>query len=228
MEQIELAVTRRKVAKGAAKRLRRQGLVPGILYGHGFESVPLQVASLELSRTLAQAGSSQLIQLRIAAAVGDLAEQGAADDAPSQPVLAREIQRDVLTSEPIHVDFLAVSMTDKITAEVAITLVGEPEPVAQGIGILLQGINSIEIECLPGDLIPFLEVDVSDLDFDTAVYVSDLRVPTAVTILSDPQEMVAQVVHEELPEAVEEEELFEEGPAEVKVISRGRVAEEEG
>jgi large subunit ribosomal protein L25 len=236
MEQIELVVTRRKVAKGAAKRLRRQGLVPGILYGHGFESVPLQVASLELSRTLAQAGSSQLIQLRIAAAVGDLAEQavgdlaeqGAADDAPSQPVLAREIQRDVLTSEPIHVDFLAVSMTDKITAEVAITLVGEPEPVAQGIGILLQGINSIEIECLPGDLIPFLEVDVSDLDFDTAVYVSDLRVPTAVIILSDPQEMVAQVVHEELPEEVEEEELFEEEPAKVEVISRGRVAEGEG
>jgi large subunit ribosomal protein L25 len=217
MEQIKLFSVRRTIKKGAAKELRQQGLVPCILYGRGFETVPLQIEALELSRILAKAGSSQLINLKI-------------DKARStQPVLAREIQRDVLTGEPIHVDFLAVSMTEKISAQVAITLIGEPAAVARGEGILLQGINSFEIECLPGDLIPSLEVDVSELDFDSAIYVSDLDVSADITILSDPQEMIAQVVHEQLPEEeveVEEEGLFAEEPAEVEVIGRGKDEEE--
>lgn len=215
MEKIELVSKRRSVQKQTAKQLRQEGLVPGILYGHGFENVPLQIKALELKRTLAKAGSSQLIQLQI-------------DDAAStQPVLVRDVQRNVLSGEPIHVDFLAVSMTEKITAEVAITLIGEPEVVARGEGILLQGTNAIEIECLPGDLIPSLEVDVSELDFDSAIYVSDLSVPDGITILSDPQEMIAQVIPEQLPEVVEKEELVLEEAAEVEVISRGKAEKEE-
>jgi large subunit ribosomal protein L25 len=217
MEQIELAAMSREVKKGAAKRLRQDGQVPGMLYGHGVGNVPLRIAVLDLKRILSQAGASQLIHLRID------------DGRATQPVLAREIQRDVFSGDPIHVDFLAVSMTERITAEVAITLVGEPEAVNTGLGILLQGANVIEIECLPGDLIPSLEVDVSDLDFDTSLLIEDLRVPDNVTILSDPQELVAQVVREALAEEeeVEEEELLVEEPAEVEVISRGWTAEEE-
>ena len=218
MEKIELVTGRRKVAKGAAKRLRSEGIVPGVLYGHGVENVPLKIQALRLNRVLSEAGSSQLIHLRI-------------DDSPTtQPVLAREIQRDVLTGAPVHVDFLAVSMTEKITAQVALTLVGEPQPVVQGEGMLLHGAGEIEIECLPGDLIPSLEVDISDLDFDTAVYVGDLQVPANITILSDPQEMIAQLSYEQMAVAVEEEEeevLFEEEPTEVEVISKGKPEEEE-
>lgn len=215
MEQIELAATRRTVEKKTARRMRREGRVPGILYGHGFESVPLHFDALDLKRTLTTAGASQLIQLQI-------------DEATPQPVLAREIQRDVLSGEPIHVDLLAVSMTEKITAEVTVTLVGEPESVATGEGLLLQGINTLEIECLPGDLIPHLEVDVSHLELNTALYVEDLRVPQGITILSDPQELVAQVIYEEVEEEEEEEEgLFVEEPTEVEVIGRGRADEEE-
>ena len=218
MEKIELVTGRRKVAKGAAKRLRSEGIVPGVLYGHGVENIPLKIQALRLNRILSEAGSSQLIHLRI-------------DDSPTtQPVLAREIQRDVLTGAPVHVDFLAVSMTERITAQVALTLVGEPQPVVQGEGILLHGASEIEIECLPGDLIPSLEVDISDLDFDTAVYVGDLQVPANITILSDPQEMIAQLSYEQMAVAVEEEEeevLFEEEPTEVEVISKGKPEEEE-
>ena len=192
--------------------------MPGVLYGHGVENVPLKIQALRLNRVLSEAGSSQLIHLRI-------------DDSPTtQPVLAREIQRDVLTGAPVHVDFLAVSMTEKITAQVALTLVGEPQPVVQGEGMLLHGAGEIEIECLPGDLIPSLEVDISDLDFDTAVYVGDLQVPANITILSDPQEMIAQLSYEQMAVAVEEEEeevLFEEEPTEVEVISKGKPEEEE-
>jgi large subunit ribosomal protein L25 len=217
MEQIELVATRRKVQKRAAKQLRKEGQVVGILYGHGIENIPVQMEALVLRRTLAEAGASQLIHLRI-------------DDAPTtQPVLAREIQRDVLNGEPIHVDFLAVSMTEKITAEVSITLVGEPADVSSGEGLVLQGANSIEIECLPGDLIPSLDVDVSELELNSAIYVGDLNVPAGIVILSDPQEMIAQVVHERLEEEEEEEEeLFAaEEITEVEVIGRARAEEEE-
>ena len=144
-----------------------------------------------------------------------------------QPVLAREIQRDVLTGTPMHVDFLAVSMTEKISAEVAISLVGEPAAFATVDAMLLQGANTVEIECLPGDLIPILEVDVSGMEVDATIYIGDLVVPDSITVLSDPQEMVAQVVRERLEEEeeVEEEELLVEGAPEIEVITRGRTEE---
>ena len=217
MERIELAANIRLVQKGAAKRLRREGIVPAMLYGHGIENIPLKIPALDLRRTLAEAGASLLIHLRI-------------DDASStQPVLAREVQRDVFSGDPMHVDFLAVSMTEKITAEVAINLVGDPEAIQTGQGLLLQGANTIEIECLPGDLIPQLDVDVADLELNSSIFVSDLMLPEGIAVLSDPQEMVAQVIYEEVIEEEEEEEeelLFEEAP-EVDVIARGKAAEEE-
>jgi large subunit ribosomal protein L25 len=217
MERIELTAQSRTVEKRGAKRLRRQGKVPGMLYGRGVGNIPLHMEAIELKRVLGQAGASQLIELRI-------------DEASAtQPVLAREIQRDVLSGEAIHVDFYAVSMTERITADVAITLVGEPEAVATAQGILLQGANSILIECLPGNLIPSLEVDVSELELNSAIYVSDLELPGNVEVLADPQELVAQVVPERLEEEEEEleEELMLEEPAEVEVIGRVREEEEE-
>lgn len=214
MERITLAATHRQVAKKAAKRLRQEGFVPGILYGSGVGSIPLKFDALTLQRILTHAGTSQLIYLAV-------------DDEKPKPVLAREVQRDVLSGEPTHVDFLAVSMTETITAEVSINLVGEPEVVERGEGILLQGTNAIEIECLPGDLIPYLEVDVSGLDFNTAIYVEDLTVPANVAILTDPQELVAQVVPERRPEEEAEEVPVFEEPQEVEVVTRGRAEEEE-
>jgi len=214
MEQIELAGTSRTVEKTGARRLRQAGKVPGIVYGHGFDSIPLHFGAMELKRILAQAGASRLINLRI---------DGASS---TQPVLAREIQRDVLTGVPTHIDFLAVSMTEKITAEVPITLVGVPAVVARSEGLLLHGASTVEIECLPGDLIPSLEVDVSNLEMDGTLYVSDLRPPAGIVLLSDPQEMVARVVHERLALEGEELEVIAEPAAEVEVIGRGKPKEE--
>jgi large subunit ribosomal protein L25 len=216
MDRIELDAKSRTVKKRSAKHLRGEGQVPGIIYGSGLENIPLRFESLPLKRTLAQAGASQLIHLRID------------DSAQTQPVLAREIQRDVFTGDPTHVDFLAVSMTERITAEVTINLVGEASDASAGSGVLLQGANTIEIECLPGDLIPFLEVDISDLELNSAIFVSDLNVPPDVTILSDPQEMIAQIIPERLEEEEEEEEeFFAEEEAEVEVIGRVRDEDEE-
>jgi large subunit ribosomal protein L25 len=211
MDRIELNAQHRDVSKRSAKRLRREGEVPAMLYGYDIGNIPIRIPVLELRRTLTQAGGSQLIELRIG-------------DGQSQPVLAREIQRNVLTGDPIHVDFLAVNMAEKITAEVAVVLVGEPAAVAEGEGMLLQGATSVEIECLPGDLVPSLELDVSGLELNESLFVSDLQAPAGIAILSDPDEMVAQVAYEErLPEEEEEEEeLFETESREVEVITRTR------
>jgi large subunit ribosomal protein L25 len=121
-------------------------------------------------------------------------------------------------------------MTEKITADVTVNLVGEPVSVTAGEGVLLQGANTLQIECLPSDLIRSLVVDVSELEFNSALYVADLEIPANITILADPEDLVAQVVPERLEEEeeeLEEEVLFEEEPAEVEVITAARDEEDE-
>ncbi|MBC7250653.1 MAG: 50S ribosomal protein L25 [Anaerolineae bacterium] len=140
--------------------------------------------------------------------------------------LAREIQRDAITGNPLHVDFYEVSMTEKIRVEVPIVLVGESPAVERGDGMLLHMLDSIEIECLPGDLLNTIQVDVSALDeVDQAIYVRDLKVPPSVTFLSDSDEMIVKVEHARAEEEVEE--VLEEIPAEVEVISERKAEEEE-
>jgi large subunit ribosomal protein L25 len=217
MERLEIVAQRRTTAKGASKKIRQQGDVPGVLYGQNIENVFFQVNALDFKRLLSKDAASQLVYLKFD------------DGAEAQPILVREIQRDVLTGAPTHVDFLSISMTEKITSAVRIIIVGESESVTMGIGILLQGANTVEVECLAGDLPPSLEVDISNLQINESLYISDLNAPHGVTIISDPQEMVVQIVHEKLAEVEEEEEgveSFIEESATVEVITRGRDEEE--
>lgn len=210
MEQIELKTQKREVLGKKVKNLRREGLIPAVLYGHDIESLPLQIEERELNRVLTQAGGHRLIALKIGRAKNP------------QMALAREVQWDVITSRPLHVDFYAVVMTEKITTAVPLTLVGEAPAADQAGVILLQGLDEIEIECLPGDLIEAIEVDLSALkEMDQAIYVKDLRVSPAVEILTDPEELVAKVAWA-APEEVEEE-VVPVAPAEVEVIAKGKV-----
>jgi len=210
MEQIELQTQKREVLGKKVKNLRREGLIPAVLYGHDIESLPLQIEERELNRVLTQAGGHRLIALKIGRAKNP------------QMALAREVQWDVITSRPLHVDFYAVVMTEKITTAVPLTLVGEAPAADQAGVILLQGLDEIEIECLPGDLIEAIEVDLSALkEMDQAIYVKDLRVSPAVEILTDPEELVAKVAWA-APEEVEEE-VVPVAPAEVEVIAKGKV-----
>jgi len=214
MEQIELQTQKREVLGKKVKNLRREGLIPAVLYGHDIESLPLQIEERELNRVLTQAGGHRLIALKIGRAKNP------------QMALAREVQWDVITSRPLHVDFYAVVMTEKITTAVPLTLVGEAPAADQAGVILLQGLDEIEIECLPGDLIEAIEVDLSALkEMDQAIYVKDLRVSPAVEILTDPEELVAKVAWA-APEEVEEE-VVPVAPAEVEVITKGKKEEAE-
>lgn len=215
MQQIELKAQKRNILGKKVKRLRREGIVPAVLYGREIESVPLQIEERELGRVLAQAGEHRLIALQI-------------DRSPTpQMVLTRDVQWDAITGRPIHVDFYAVVMTEKITTEVPLVFVGEAPAASLAGAILFEGLDEVEIECLPSDLIEAIEVDLSELkEIDQAIYVRDLRVPPAIKILTDPEEVVAKVVWA-APEEVEE--VVPAAPAEVEVITKGKKeAEAEG
>jgi len=215
MEQIELKAEKRTLIGKKVKGLRREGIVPAVLYGPKTEPIPIQCDGRELQQVLVRAGGTNLIAVRI-------------DDAGKPKMtLAREVQRDAITSQLYHVDFYQVVMTEKVAAEVNIILVGEPPAVQQKEFMLLQGTDSVEIECLPGDLIHSIEVDLSSLGVDDTIYVKDLRVPDNVTILTEGDELVAKVQHLYIPEEEEEvEEWIEEAPEEVEVIAKGKVEEE--
>ncbi|GAB4547499.1 MAG: 50S ribosomal protein L25/general stress protein Ctc [Anaerolineae bacterium] len=215
MDQIELKAEPRTLTGKHVKRLRAEGYVPAILYGsHDAKATPIQVEGKVLQKVLAKAGGNTLIALQIG---------------NKKPVLAlaREIQRDAIRHNILHVDFYRVVMTEKISAEVPLVLVGEAPAVERG-GILVHGLNTVEVQCLPADLPSAIEVDLSSLtEYNDLVTVADLRVPASVTILSESDSVVARI---EAPRLLEEEvEAVEEvvGLAEPEVIKRAEREEEE-
>jgi large subunit ribosomal protein L25 len=214
-----LALPRTVVGK-KVKQIRREGWVPIVLYGPDFESEIFQANGFEIKRAVTAAGMTSLISLQV--------------EGRQEPykTLVRDVQRDLLTDALIHVDFYRVSMTQRITTEVPIELIGRTPLLAQGTVMLLTLMDRVEIECLPGDLVPSLELDVSLLqDIDDVLYVKDLSVPEGITILSNADGTVVRLAHAtRLEEEVEEEEevLPEEVAADgVEVIARGKTEEDE-
>ena len=214
MEELELSAAPRQVIGKQVKALRRAGQVPAILYGRNIEPVLIQLEVKPLNRVLSRAGQSRLIKLTV---------QGQAEP---HMALARAIHREPITGNLYHVDFMAVSMTEKIKVQVQVILVGESPAVQRGEGVLVHAINNVEIQCLPGDLIDAIRVDVSTLDkIDAQVVVKELKVPEGIEILASPDEMVVRVtpVREE---KVEEAVPVAEAAPEVEVIEKGKKEEE--
>jgi large subunit ribosomal protein L25 len=214
MEQIELSVVPRQVIGKQVKVLRRAGQIPINLYGRSVEPMTLQVDARTLGRVLLRAGTTRLITLNV---------QGH----EPQVALARDIQREPITGSLYHVDLFAVSMTERIKLQVSIVLTGESPAVQRSEGVLVQAMNTVEIECLPGDLIDAIRVDVSQLDkVDAHLTVKDLPVSEGVKILADPDETVVRVTPVK-EEKVEEVVPTAEAAAEVEVIEKGKKEEEE-
>jgi large subunit ribosomal protein L25 len=183
MEEIVLNAEPRVVTGKSVKNLRRAGNVPAVVYGHRTAPISVQVNERALRQAMREAGSNRLITLTV----------GGVDEA--KHVLAREVQRDALNHAMLHVDFYEVVMTEKIHTELPVVLIGESLPVKKGEGLLLQGLDTVEIECLPGDLPPHIEVNLSVLTaLDQSILVRDLQVGEAIKILTDPEEFVAKVI----------------------------------
>jgi len=214
MEAILLDAELRNVTGKAVRHMRREGYVPAVVYGHRTAPVSLQVPERALHQALRVAGTNRLITLQVSG-----------EETPKM-VLVRELQRDALSHAMLHVDFYEVVMTEKITAEVPIVLLGESKLVKGGGGLLFQGLDAIEVECLPGDLPQHAEIDLSNLvEIDQAVYVRDLKLGDAVKVMTDLNEVVVKILP---PQAEEVEEVVTPTePAEVEVVGKKPKAEEE-
>jgi large subunit ribosomal protein L25 len=217
MEQIELTAESRSITGKKVRQLRAQGLMPLVVYGRKVEPLPIQASEFEVRRTFART-SGQLIALRV---------EGESD---SRMVLARDVQRDVITGRLLHADLYQVDMTETVQVDVVLSFVGEANLVATGQAILATMMNSVQIECLPSDIVQSIEVDVSALvEMDDAIYVRDLSVPEGIEILTDEDELIARmqyVVEEE--EEEEEEEFGLPSVDEIEVIGERQEGEEEG
>jgi len=197
MKQIELQVTNREILGKKVRFLRRQGIIPAHLFGHNFESVALQCDAAQLKRVLVQAGKTRLISLKL--------------DKAKRPrnVVAREIQRNPLTGELLHVDFYQVRMAEKIKVDVPIVLVGEAPALKSKENMLLQELNNLTIECLPDQIPPSIELDVSPLtEAEQAIHVKDIILGEGIAVLIDPEHMVVKISSrpvEKIEEVVAEE-----------------------
>lgn len=185
--------------------LRREGMVPAVVYGHNVEPQALVADAKLLERAWQRAGRTQLVDLAI-------------DGHRPRKVLVREFQISPRTGRPMHADFFAVNLREKLTADVPVMLVGEAPAVSdQKIGTLQQVMTSLKVECLPADLPGQFNVDVSGLDaIDAGVHVRDIEVPQGVALVHiDPDELVVKVaalrVSLEEEEAAAAEEAAEEG-----------------
>ena len=215
MERIELKTEARKIHGKKVKGLRASNLIPAVVYGPDMDSQSIQIDERHLIKVLQHAGSTALIYLFV-------------DDA-SEPrvVLAREIQRDILTGRTMHVDFYEVRLTEMVRTMPRLEFVGESPAVKAGIGVLIHGMNSVEVECLPTELISSIEVDVSVLEtLEDNILVSDLPVPDSVTIIADPGDVVASVVPVRVAEVEEVEELELEEGVEIEVEEEEGAEEE--
>ena len=201
MEDLTLPATSRNILGKKTRFLRRQGITPVHLFGHGLKSQALQCDTANLQRIITQAGMSRLISLEVE------------DDKQPRAVFIREIQRDVLTGEPLHVDFYQVKKTEKIRVDVPIVLVGEAPAMREKGRSLLHGVTSLSIECLPGEVPPRIEVDLSHLEeAEQPINVRDITLSPDITVTTDPDQLVVKVseARVEVEEVVAEEAAKEE------------------
>jgi large subunit ribosomal protein L25 len=180
METKLQALKREDTGKGVARRLRAAGQVPGVLYGHDVTPVPLSVDARDMVHLLhGSAGANALVDLVV--------------DGQEHLAMAREIQRDHIHNKLIHVDFLAVSRTETITASVPVIEVGEAIGVKEG-GVVEHHLREISVECFPQDVPEHIEFDITRIALGDMVHVSDLPIPQGVTVLTNPEDAVLSVI----------------------------------
>jgi large subunit ribosomal protein L25 len=211
-ESTSLKVAPREVGGSRdARRLRRQGAVPGIVYGGGEEPLPFSVPARDLRLALAHAG-----------AVVDLAVQGG----KSTPVVVKVLDRHPVTGETMHVDLLRVNLNEKIQSTVFLELTGEEDaPGVKENGVLEHVTRELNIQALPNDIPDSMQHDVSEMVIGDTLTLDALRAPAGVELLDDPETVIATLTPPKLQLEVEEEI-----EAETQVVGEGEegAAEAEG
>jgi large subunit ribosomal protein L25 len=191
MERVSLKVQPREgTGKGQARALRRQGLVPAVVYGRGRAPQAVAVDARALDATLhTHAGMNVLIDLQLGDGQGE-----------ATTVVVKDTQRDIFRHHLVHVDFHAISLTDTIEMHVPIVLVGTAKGVADG-GVVEHVLREVLVECLPTQIPDQIEVDITPLGVGRSVHAGELTVPEGVKLLTSPDDVVVTVVaprvHEE-------------------------------
>ncbi len=205
METVEWeAEVRTKGGKGVARRLRRGGKVPAVFYGPKRETTMIAIDSKEFLQKVAALEGSHLVRFR-----------SAADAVADKVALVKEAQYHPVSGAVLHADFWEVDMAEKLRVRVPLHFVGKAAGVAFG-GILQPVQRDVEVECLPGDIPEFLNVDVTALNIHDAVHVSEVQAPPSVTVCYDTDTAVVTV----LPPTIEEVKVEEAAP-----VAEGAVAE---
>jgi large subunit ribosomal protein L25 len=193
------------------RALRRQGRLPGVVYGHNIDAVTVAVDGREFAKAFLKVGRNQLVDLQIG-------------EEPIRKALVREVQRNPRDGGLLHVDFYQVNLKEKIESDVPLEFEGEVELVAKGEADLQHGLHALKVECLPTDIPEAFEVDLTPLEeVESELRISDLTVPKGVTVLDEPEELVVKIVHRR--ELKVEEEVV---TAETAVVGEGEEAGEEG
>jgi len=212
MDKIELKVANREILGKKVKYLRRQGITPVHVFGHGIESLALQCDARELERVLSQAGQTRLINLKLA------------KEKKPRTVVVREFDRDWRKGELLHVDFYQVKMEEKIRVEVPVVLRGEAPALKSKTNMLDHELGTFTVECLPAKIPSSIEVDISSLtELDQAIRVKDITLDKDITVLINPDLVVAKISLRPV-EKVEEKVVEEVVEAEVEAEAE----EEEG
>jgi large subunit ribosomal protein L25 len=173
MEKIELDADKR-LAKGKKNQaLRATGKIPAVIYGRGVKTEPIEVETIAIERVYRHAGGNKIISIKVG-------------DGRVRSVLIQDVQKGAARGELMHVDFYAVRMDEELKADVPLHFIGESTAVYQDEGTLVKNLETVEVECLPGDLPQSFEIDISVLDdFEKSISLGDLLVPAGVKLVEE-------------------------------------------
>jgi large subunit ribosomal protein L25 len=189
-QKIELKAQKRDVMGRKVKALRASGILPGVLYGKGQETVSLQVPMKDFEKVLKVAGESTLVYLSV-------------DGGAGVPTIIHDVSREAIRGGFLHADFHKVSLTEKIKANVPVVFVGESPAVKDLKGIFVRNVNELEVEAFPQDLPHEISIDISTLvAFGDQVQVKDVDLGDKIKVIAEPEEIIATV-----QEPISEEEL---------------------
>lgn len=203
MKRPQLKVEKRTILGKKIKQLRKQGILPGNIYGKGLKSQSVQVSYKEFDPIFKEVGKTGLIDVVL--------------DSSTHPVLIHNVHVNPITDQTLHADFFEVNLKEKITTMVPLVVVGEAVAVTEKIGLQLQSLSEVEVEALPEDLPENIEVPVEHLAaIDEQITVGNLKAPKGVTILTDANQTVVKIEELVSEEAKEDAAAAEAASEEAK------------
>lgn len=213
MEKVVINAEKRDVVGKKVGSLRRQGLIPGVMYGHNEPPFPIIMNAREIERVINNLTSSSIVTVKV--------------NGESHQALIREKQKDYIRNQIIHIDFQILSLKEKIRSKIEVKLVGVAPAVKNFNGIVLQEREFIDVEALPADLPERITVDISGLEnIGDLIRVGDLDISDAVTVFDDVNDVIVSISGAMAEEAVEEEVTAAEG-TEPEVVEKGKKESEE-